>query len=133
MPGHMNVLLAEADVPYDQLLEMDDINPRMETATLLSLSVRTLLTLLRVKLSLRQFMACRLSMLRTRGHLCVEAFNGVGFAGIENPLFYKDNARMLFGDAKESIGGLVRNSRKANTSQRRCLQRLFLSCVYALS
>ena len=110
MPGHMNVLLAEADVPYDQLLEMDDINPRMENVDVaivigandvVNPAAREVesspiygMPVINVDMALTVFVLKR-SM-------------ASGLAGIENPLFYKDNTRMLFGEAKESIGRLIR-------------------------
>ena len=109
MPGHMNVLLAEANVPYEQLAEMDDINPiigNVDVAIVIGandvvnpaarddehspiygmpiINVDYARTVFVLKRSMRS-----------------------GFAGIENPLFFKDNTRMLFGDAKQSIEALI--------------------------
>ncbi|MEO0435895.1 MAG: NAD(P)(+) transhydrogenase (Re/Si-specific) subunit beta [Pseudomonadota bacterium] len=110
MPGHMNVLLAEADVPYDQLLEMDDINPRMETvdvAIVIGANDVVNPAAREVESSpIYGMPVINVDMARTV--FVLKRSMASGFAGIENPLFYKDNTRMLFGDAKESIGGLVR-------------------------
>lgn len=110
MPGHMNVLLAEADVPYDQLLEMDDINPRMEmvdVAIVIGANDVVNPAARDVKSSPIYGMPV-INVDKARTVFVLKRSMASGFAGIENPLFYKDNTRMLFGDAKESIGGLVR-------------------------
>jgi len=110
MPGHMNVLLAEADVPYDQLLEMDDINPRMETvdvAIVIGANDVVNPAAREVESSPIYGMPV-INVDKARTVFVLKRSMASGFAGIENPLFYKDNTRMLFGDAKESIGGLVR-------------------------
>ena len=110
MPGHMNVLLAEADVPYDQLLEMDDINPRMEAvdvAIVIGANDVVNPAAREVESSPIYGMPV-INVADARTVFVLKRSMASGFAGIENPLFYKDNARMLFGDAKESIGGLVR-------------------------
>ena len=110
MPGHMNVLLAEADVPYDQLLEMDDINPRMENVDVaIVIGANDV-----VNPAARESEASPIygmpviNVDQARTVFVLKRSMASGFAGIENPLFYKDNTRMLFGDAKESIGGLIR-------------------------
>ncbi len=111
MPGHMNVLLAEADVSYDLLLEMEQANPRMETFDVAMVigandvvnpdsrenetSPIYGMPIINVDYAQTVFVLKR-SM-------------ASGFAGIENPLFFKPNTRMLFGDAKESIGLLFVN------------------------
>ena len=110
MPGHMNVLLAEADVPYDQLLEMDEINPRMESvdvAIVIGANDVVNPAAREVESSPIYGMPV-INVADARTVFVLKRSMASGFAGIENPLFYKDNARMLFGDAKESIGGLVR-------------------------
>jgi len=110
MPGHMNVLLAEADVPYDQLLEMDEINPRMETvdvAIVIGANDVVNPAAREVESSPIYGMPV-INVDSAKTVFVLKRSMASGFAGIENPLFYKDNTRMLFGDAKESIGGLVR-------------------------
>jgi NAD(P) transhydrogenase subunit beta len=110
MPGHMNVLLAEADVPYDQLLEMDDINPRMESvdvAIVIGANDVVNPAAREVESSPIYGMPV-INVADARTVFVLKRSMASGFAGIENPLFYKDNTRMLFGAAKESIGGLVR-------------------------
>ena len=110
MPGHMNVLLAEADVPYDQLLEMDDINPCMESvdvAIVIGANDVVNPAAREVESSPIYGMPV-INVADARTVFVLKRSMASGFAGIENPLFYKDNTRMPFGDAKESIGGLVR-------------------------
>ncbi len=110
MPGHMNVLLAEADVPYDQLLEMDDINPRMETVDVaIVIGANDVVNpAARENEGSPIYGMPVINVDAARTVFVLKRSMASGFAGIENPLFYKDNTRMLFGDAKESIGGLVR-------------------------
>lgn len=110
MPGHMNVLLAEADVPYDQLLEMDDINPRMETVDVaIVIGANDVVNpAARENEGSPIYGMPVINVDNARTVFVLKRSMASGFAGIENPLFYKDNTRMLFGDAKESIGGLIR-------------------------
>jgi len=110
MPGHMNVLLAEADVPYDQLLEMDEINPRMENvdvAIVIGANDVVNPAAREVESSPIYGMPV-INVDAAKTVFVLKRSMASGFAGIENPLFYKENTRMLFGDAKESIGGLIR-------------------------
>ncbi len=109
MPGHMNVLLAEANVPYEQLVEPEDVNPTMETVDVAvvigandvvnpaaredSGSPLYGMPIINVDLAQNVFILKR-SM-------------SAGFSGVENPLFFKENARMLFGDAKATVSQLV--------------------------
>lgn len=110
MPGHMNVLLAEADVPYDQLLEMDDINPRMENVDVaIVIGANDVVNpAARDVESSPIYGMPVINVDYARTVFVLKRSMASGFAGIENPLFYKENTRMLFGDAKESISGLVR-------------------------
>lgn len=110
MPGHMNVLLAEADVPYDQLLEMDDINPRMETVDVcIVIGANDVVNPAAREVESSPIYGMPvINVDSARTVFVLKRSMASGFAGIENPLFYKDNTRMLFGDAKESIGGLIR-------------------------
>jgi H+-translocating NAD(P) transhydrogenase subunit beta len=110
MPGHMNVLLAEADVPYDQLLEMDEINPRMENVDVaIVIGANDVVNpAARENEGSPIYGMPVINVDQARTVFVLKRSMASGFAGIENPLFYKDNTRMLFGDAKESIGGLVR-------------------------
>jgi H+-translocating NAD(P) transhydrogenase subunit beta len=109
MPGHMNVLLAEANVPYEQLFEMDDVNPVIEKADVVIVIGANDV----VNPAAREDES---SPIYGMPIINVDYANTVfvlkrsmkpGFAGVENPLFYKDNTRMLFGDAKQSIEALI--------------------------
>lgn len=110
MPGHMNVLLAEADVPYDQLLEMDEINPRMETVDVaIVIGANDVVNPAAREIESSPIYGMPvINVDSARTVFVLKRSMASGFAGIENPLFYKENTRMLFGDAKESISGLVR-------------------------
>jgi NAD(P) transhydrogenase subunit beta len=103
MPGHMNVLLAEADVPYDQLLEMDDINPRMETVDVaIVIGANDVVNpAARDMESSPIYGMPIINVDQARTVFVLKRSMASGFAGIENPLFYKENTRMLFGDAKD--------------------------------
>ena len=110
MPGHMNVLLAEADVPYDLLLEMDEINPRMESVDVaIVIGANDVVNPAAREIEsspIYGMPVINVDMARTV--FVLKRSMASGFAGIDNPLFFKDNTRMLFGDAKESISGLVK-------------------------
>jgi NAD(P) transhydrogenase subunit beta len=110
MPGHMNVLLAEADVPYELLLEMDEVNPRMETydvAIVIGANDVVNPAAREVKGSPIYGMPIINADL-AKNVFIMKRSMASGFAGIDNPLFFKDNARMIFGDAKESLNHIIR-------------------------
>jgi len=109
MPGHMNVLLAEADVPYDLLLEMDSVNPRMETFDVaIVIGANDV-----VNPAAREMQGSPIYGMPiinadyARTVFVLKRSMASGFAGLDNPLFYKDNTRMIFGDAKETVNRLV--------------------------
>jgi len=109
MPGHMNVLLAEANVSYDVLAEPDDVNPLMETIDVcIVIGANDV-----VNPDAREnegspiYGMPVIEVDRARTVFILKRSMAVGFAGIDNPLFLKENSRMLFGDAKESISTLV--------------------------
>lgn len=111
MPGHMNVLLAEADVPYDLLLEMDQINPRMEmfdVAIVIGANDVVNPAAREIESSPIYGMPV-INADQARTVFVLKRSMASGFAGIDNPLFFKDNTRMLFGDAKETLGNLVKS------------------------
>jgi NAD(P) transhydrogenase subunit beta len=110
MPGHMNVLLAEADVPYDQLIEMDEINPRMENVDVaIVIGANDVVNpAARENEGSPIYGMPVINVDQARTVFVLKRSMASGFAGIDNPLFFKDNARMLFGDAKESLGHVVR-------------------------
>ncbi len=110
MPGHMNVLLAEADVSYDLLLEMDAANPRMETFDVaMVIGANDVVNPdARENETSPIYGMPIINVDHARTVFVLKRSMASGFAGIENPLFYKPNTRMLFGDAKESISNLIR-------------------------
>lgn len=109
MPGHMNVLLAEADVPYDQLSELEDVNPTMETVDVAVVvgANDVVNPAAREDETSPIYGMPVIEVDRARTVIVMKRSMATGFAGIQNPLFFKDNTRMLFGDAKASIQGLV--------------------------
>lgn len=110
MPGHMNVLLAEADVPYDLLLEMDDINPRMETfdVAIIIGANDVVNTAAREVESSPIYGMPIINADYARTVFVLKRSMASGFAGLDNPIFYKENTRMIFGDAKETVNKLIR-------------------------
>jgi proton-translocating NAD(P)+ transhydrogenase subunit beta len=96
MPGHMNVLLAEADVPYEQLKEMDDINPELPQIDVALVIGANDTVNPEAGMPIIDVQRCGQVIILKRGM-------SAGFAGIDNPLFYNENTALLFGDAKESV------------------------------
>ncbi len=109
MPGHMNVLLAEADVPYEQLVEMDDINPIMPTMDVaIVIGANDVVNpAAREEQSSPIYGMPIINVDQARTVFVLKRSMASGFAGIENPLFFKENTRMLFGDAKQSVHNLA--------------------------
>jgi NAD(P) transhydrogenase subunit beta len=109
MPGHMNVLLAEADVPYEQLFEMDEINPRIENVDIAVVIGANDV----VNPSAREdedspiYGMPIINVDQARTVFVLKRSMASGFSGVDNPLFFGENTRMLFGDAKESISGVI--------------------------
>ena len=110
MPGHMNVLLAEADVPYDLLIEMEDINPRMEMMDVaIVIGANDVVNPAAREMEDSPIYGMPIiNVDYARTVFVLKRSMAAGFAGVDNPLFFGENTRMLFGDAKESIGALVR-------------------------
>ena len=109
MPGHMNVLLAEANVSYDQLNEPDDVNPVIETiGVCIVIGANDVVNpAARDNPESPIYGMPIIEVDRAVTTFVLKRSMASGFAGIENPLFFKTNTRMLFGDAKDSITALV--------------------------
>lgn len=109
MPGHMNVLLAEANVPYSQLYDMDDINPEFERADVaLIIGANDVVNPdARDNPGSPIYGMPILEVDRAKHAIVIKRSMSPGFAGIDNELFYKDNSMMLFGSAKEVVSALV--------------------------
>lgn len=109
MPGHMNVLLAEANVPYDQLIEMDEINPRISNIDVaIVIGANDV-----VNPSAREdenspiYGMPIINVDHARTVFVLKRSMGSGFSGVDNPLFFGQNTRMLFGDAKQSLSSVI--------------------------
>jgi NAD(P) transhydrogenase subunit beta len=109
MPGHMNVLLAEANVPYDQLKEMDEINPELpQTDVALVIGANDVTNpAAREDQSSPIYGMPILDVDKAHQVIVLKRSMNTGFAGIDNPLFYNDNTALLFGDAKESVTNVL--------------------------
>jgi NAD(P) transhydrogenase subunit beta len=111
MPGHMNVLLAEADVPYDRLLEMEEANPEFpQTDVVLVIGANDV-----VNPAARDDPGSPLHGMpilevdRAESVVVFKRSMAAGFAGVENMLFHDPRTRMLFGDARKSLAQLVQD------------------------
>ncbi|HAV13901.1 MAG TPA: NAD synthetase [Opitutae bacterium] len=109
MPGHMNVLLAEADVPYEQLCEMDDVNPTIEMVDVaIVIGANDVVNPAAANDESSPIYGMPIiEAYKAKTTFCLKRGKGAGFSGLENTLFTAPNTRMLYGDAKATVTGLV--------------------------
>jgi NAD(P) transhydrogenase subunit beta len=109
MPGHMNVLLAEANVPYDQLVEMEDINPRIDNVDVaVVIGANDVVNpAAREDENSPIYGMPIINVDHARTVFVLKRSMASGFSGVDNPLFFGENTRMLFGDAKESLSSVI--------------------------
>jgi NAD(P) transhydrogenase subunit beta len=110
MPGHMNVLLAEANVPYDIVFEMDEVNedfPEVDVSIVIGANDIVNPAAQEVPESAIAGMPV-LEVWKGKATIVLKRSMATGYAGVENPLFYKENTYMLFGDARESLSSVLR-------------------------
>jgi NAD(P) transhydrogenase subunit beta len=115
MPGHMNVLLAEADIPYDRLVEMDEINKDMQQVDVaLVVGANDVVNPAARKDAQSPIYGMPIiDADKAKVVLAIKRTMNPGFAGIDNELYYMDRTLMLFGDAKAVIGSIVDELKKA--------------------
>ncbi|WP_420897234.1 NAD(P)(+) transhydrogenase (Re/Si-specific) subunit beta [Bifidobacterium castoris] len=108
MPGHMNVLLAEANVPYDELIDLDDINPQFPSANVsLVVGANDVTNPAARKPGTPVSGMPILDVDKSQNVVVMKRGRGKGYAGIENELYFEDNTQMLFGDAKASLQAVI--------------------------
>jgi NAD(P) transhydrogenase subunit beta len=109
MPGHMNVLLAEAGVPYDKIYDLDEINnefPQADVALVIGAN-DVVNPVARSNPDSPIYGMPILDADKARNVICVKRGKGKGFSGVENALFFLDNTRMLYGDGQDVAGKLI--------------------------
>jgi NAD(P) transhydrogenase subunit beta len=109
MPGHMNVLLAEAGVPYDKILDLEEINadfPQADVALVIGAN-DVVNPVARTDKSSPIYGMPILDADRAQNCIVIKRGKGAGYSGIENALFYADNCRMLYGSAQQAIAEII--------------------------
>jgi NAD(P) transhydrogenase subunit beta len=111
MPGHMNVLLAEANVPYDIVFEMDEVNDDFENVDVsIVIGANDIVNPAAQEVPDSPIAGMPvLEVWKGKTTFVLKRSMATGYAGVQNPLFFKDNTRMLFGDARESLGEVLKN------------------------
>jgi NAD(P) transhydrogenase subunit beta len=114
LPGHMNVLLAEANLPYDIVLEMDEINEDFpETDVVLVIGANDTVNPSAIEDPTSPIAGMPvLEVWKAKQVVVMKRSLASGYAGVENPLFYKENTRMLFGDAKKNVDSILTQLRE---------------------
>jgi proton-translocating NAD(P)+ transhydrogenase subunit beta len=113
MPGHMNVLLAEAGIAYDRLFDRDEVNPEFQsTDVVLVIGANDVVNPAAHRQGSPLFGMPILDVEQAKNVIILKRGQGKGFAGIENDLFYHDNTRLLYGDAQETVAKLVQALKK---------------------
>jgi NAD(P) transhydrogenase subunit beta len=118
LPGHMNVLLAEAKVPYDIVLEMDEINEDFpNTDVVLVIGANDIVNPGALDDSSSPIYGMPvLEVWKAKNTVVMKRSMASGYAGVENPLFFKENTRMLFGDAKKNVDAILGALRSEDSS-----------------
>jgi H+-translocating NAD(P) transhydrogenase subunit beta len=116
LPGHMNVLLAEANVPYDIVLEMDEINEDFSnTDVVLVIGANDTVNPSALDDPTSPIAGMPvLEVWNAANVIVMKRGMAVGYAGVDNPLFYKENSKMLFGDAKANVSAILAEMQKSN-------------------
>ncbi|MGH8654432.1 MAG: NAD(P)(+) transhydrogenase (Re/Si-specific) subunit beta [Gammaproteobacteria bacterium] len=116
MPGHMNVLLAEAGVPYDKIYDLEDINPEFpQTDVALVIGANDVVNPdARTNKTSPIYGMPILDVDKAKNCIVIKRGRGTGFSGVENTLFFSDNTRMLFGDGQKAAGELIREIKALN-------------------